>query len=67
MRHLYELCKQMMNVGDDDLKAYQKERLRIEENVEENQDDLNKTMEDIMQLQKDIDEAKGKLKTENDI
>ena len=67
MRHLYVLCKQMMNVSDDDLKAYQKERLRIEENVEENQDDLNKTMEDIMQLQKDIDEAKGKLKTENDI
>lgn len=57
----------MMNVGDDDLKAYQKERLRIEENIEDDQDDLNKTMEEIMQLQRDIDDAKGKLKTENDI
>ena len=63
MRHLYVLCKQMMNVGDDDLKAYQKERLQIEENIEDDQDNLDKTMEDIMQLQKDIDEAKGKLKT----
>jgi len=67
MRHLYELCKQMMNVSDDNLKTYEKERLRIEENVEDDQDDLNKTMEEIMQLQRDIDDAKGKLKTENDI
>ena len=64
MRHLYELCKQMMNVSDDNLKTYEKERLRIEENVEDDQDDLNKTMEEIMQLQRDIDDAKGKLKTE---
>ena len=63
MRHLYVLCKQMMNVGDDDLKAYQKERLRIEENIEDDQDILDKTMEEIMQLQRNIDEAKGKLKT----
>jgi peptidoglycan hydrolase CwlO-like protein len=67
MRHLYELCKQMMIVSDDNLKTYEKERLRIEENVEDDQDDLNKTMEEIMQLQRDIDDAKGKLKTENDI
>ena len=57
----------MMNVSDDNLKTYEKERLRIEENVEDDQDDLNKTMEEIMQLQRDIDDAKGKLKTENDI
>lgn len=63
MRHLYVLCKQMMNVSDDDLKAYQKERLRIEENIEDDQDNLDKTMEEIMQLQRNIDEAKGKLKT----
>ena len=63
MRHLYELCKQMMNVSDDNLKTYEKERLRIEENIEDDQDNLDKTMEDIMQLQRNIDEAKGKLKT----
>jgi peptidoglycan hydrolase CwlO-like protein len=53
----------MMNVSDDNLKTYEKERLRIEENVEDDQDDLNKTMEEIMQLQRNIDEAKRKLKT----
>ena len=63
MRHLYELCKQMMSVSDDNLKTYEKERLRIEENIEDDQDNLDKTMEDIMQLQRNIDEAKGKLKT----
>lgn len=64
MQHLYALCKEMMEVSDEEIEAYRKERELIEKSMSEEDDTSNSTINEIMQLQKDIDESKSKLKLE---
>ena len=64
IQHLYALCKEMMEVSDKEIEAYRKERELIEKSMSEEDDTSNSTINEIMQLQKDIDESKSKLKLE---
>lgn len=65
MQHLFAQCKQMMDVSDEELDAYRKERKQMEEEgVADEQDDRLLYVKKINQLQKDIDSAKEKLNIE---
>jgi hypothetical protein len=64
MRHLYALCKQMMEVTDDEIDAYQKEREQIEKSMCDDSGVRDSVYDEIIQLQKNIDESKAKLKME---
>ena len=65
MQRLFAQCKQMMDVSDEELDAYLKERKQMEE--EGVADELNERMlymKKVNQLQNDIDSAKVKLNVE---
>ena len=64
MRHLYALCKQMMEVTDDEIDAYRKEREKIEKSMCDDSGVRDSVYDEIIQLQKNIDESKAKLKME---
>ena len=64
MQHLYALCKKMMEVSDEEIEAYRKEREQMEKGMSDEDDTAGSTINDIMQLQKDIEEAMSKLKLE---
>lgn len=61
MRHLYVQCKQMMEVTDEELEAYRKEREQIERSISEEDQDTGSTIYEIIELQGSIDEAKANL------
>ena len=64
MQHLYALCKHIMKVDDNEVEAYRKEREQIENVVADDNGERDSVYEEIMQLQRDIDKAKAKLKLE---
>ena len=63
-QHLYAQCKQMMKVSDEEIEAYRKEREQIEKGMSEEDEDSDSIYNEIIQLQKSINESKAKLKLE---
>jgi hypothetical protein len=64
MKRKYAQCKQMMEVSDEEIEAYRKEREQMEKGMSDEDDTAGSTINDIMQLQKDIEKAMSKLKLE---
>ena len=64
LQHLYAQCKQMMEVSDEEIEAYRKKREQIDKALSESDESTDSIINEIMQLQMNIDEAKGKLKLE---
>ena len=64
LQHLYALCKQMMEVTDEEIETYRTEREQIEKAMSEEDDATGSTINEIIQLQKNIEESKAKLKLE---
>ena len=62
MQHLYAQCKQMMEVSDEEIEAYRKQREQIDKGMSDG--DADSVINGIMQLQMSIEEAKSKLKLE---
>ena len=62
LRHLYALCKQMMEVTDEEIDVYQKEREHIEKGLHEEDVVSDSIMNEIMELQRNIDELNVKIK-----
>ena len=62
LRHLYALCKQMMEVTDEEIDVYQKEREQIEKGLHEEDVVSDSIMNEIMELQRNIDELNVKIK-----
>ena len=63
-QQLYAQCKQMMKVSDEEIEAYRKEREQIEKDMSEEDEDSDSIYNEIIQLQKSINESKEKLKLE---
>ena len=61
MKCLFIQCKEMMDVTDEEIEAYRKEREKLDESMSE-ENGVNSTKNEVLQLQKRIDEAKEKLK-----
>jgi hypothetical protein len=64
MRHLYTQCKQMMEVTDEEIEVYRKERKQIEKGMTEEDEATDSIINEILQLQRKIKEPKAKLKLE---
>ena len=64
MRHLYAQCKQMMDISDEEIDAYCKEREQMDKGMTESGEATDSIINRIMQLQMNIDELKAKLKLE---
>ena len=62
LRHLYALCKQIMEVTDEEIDVYQKEREQIEKGLHEEDVVSDSIMNEIMELQRNIDELNVKIK-----
>ena len=62
MKHLYALCKQMMDVSDEEIEAYRNEREQIEKSMTDDEEDADSLNNEIFQKQKTIDELKSTLK-----
>ena len=62
MRRLYGQCKQMMEVSDEELEAYRKERAQIEKSMSKEDEATDAIIYEIIELQNSIDESKAKLK-----
>ena len=61
MRRLYDQCKQMMEVTDEELEAYRKERAKIEKDISKEDEATDAIIYEIIELQNSIDESKAKL------
>ena len=64
LQRLYAQCQQMMEVTDEDIEAYRKEREQIDKGMAEGDEAADSLINEIMQLQMIIDESKAKLKLE---
>ena len=64
LQRLYAQCKQMMEVTDEDIEAYRKERKQIDKGKSEDDEAADSLINEIIQLQMNIDESKAKLKLE---
>jgi len=64
LRHLYAQCKQMMEVTDEEIEAYRKEREQMEKGMSEEDEATDSIINEIIQLQRNIEESKAKLKLE---
>ncbi len=64
MRHLYAQCIQMMDVSEEEIEAYRKERERMEQGVSDDNDGKFTPEDEVIQLQRKIEDAKVKLKME---
>ena len=62
MQHLFTQCKQMMNITDEQIGTYQKEREKMEKNVSDNNESDDSIYNSYNQLQMKINDAKEKLK-----
>jgi hypothetical protein len=62
MKHLYALCKHMMDIADEEVEAYRKEREQIEKGLHEEDVVSDSIMNEIMELQRNIDELNVKIK-----
>lgn len=61
MQHLYAQCQQMMDVTDEEIEAYHRERQQMEAD-HKGADATTTKMEELLQLQKEIDKAKEKYR-----
>jgi hypothetical protein len=61
MRNIFKLCKEMMDVSDEELEAYLEERKEMEQGLGESSDENLVIINKITQKQKELDEAKKKL------
>ena len=64
MKRKYAQCKQMMEVSDEEIEAYRKKRELIDKALSESDEATDSIINEIMQRQTNIDEAKSKLKLE---
>lgn len=64
MQHLYAQCKQMMEVSDEEIEAYRKEREQLEKGNSEDNGTADSIIIERLQLQKTIDNLKAKQKLE---
>ena len=62
IRLLYTQCKQMMEVTDEELETYRKEREQIEKNIYEEKENADSDIYEIIELQNSIDKSKEKLR-----
>ena len=62
MQHLYAQCKQMMEVSDEEIEAYRKQREQIDKGMSGSDEQTDSFIDEIMQLQEKIDKSKAKLK-----
>ena len=64
MQSLYAQSKQMMEVSDEEIEAYRKQREQIDKGITESDEATDSIINELIQLQKNIDESKEKLKLE---
>lgn len=64
MQSLYAQSKQMMEVSDEEIEAYRKQREQIDKGITESDEATDSIINELIQLQKNIDESKEKLKME---
>ena len=62
MQQLFIQGKQMMSVSDEERDAYRKERERLKADMEDREKSRQSTMETVMQLQRDINAARERIK-----
>lgn len=61
MQHLFELCKKMMNVTDEQIEAYQKEREKIEKGFTDKTAVEDSILQEILQIEKKKTKAMEEL------
>ena len=61
LKHQYAMCKQIMDVTDEEIDVYRKEREKLEVSLSEKDEVSDAVTNEIIQLQKDIDASKAKL------
>ena len=62
MQQLFIQGKQMMSVSDEEIEAYRKERERLKADMEDREKNRQSTMETVMQLQREINAARERIK-----
>ena len=65
MQQRYALCKQLMDVTDEEIEVYRKEREALEGSLADDKVTLDAFAKEISQLQTEIDTLKAKLKLED--
>ena len=61
LKHQYAMCKQIMDVTDEEIDVYRKERDKLEVSLSEKDEVSDAITNEIIQLQNDIDASKAKL------
>ena len=61
LKHQYAMCKQIMDVTDEEIDVYRKERDKLEVSLSEKDEVSDAVTNEIIQLQNDIDASKAKL------
>ena len=61
MQHLFTLCKQMMEVTDEEIDAYRKQRQKMDKDMGDDRDSLKSKRNDLEQLNKSLLDAVKKL------
>jgi ABC-type dipeptide/oligopeptide/nickel transport system ATPase subunit len=61
MQQQYAQCKQMMEVSDEEIEAYRKQREQIDKGTSKGNEATDSIINEIKELQKSIDESKAKL------
>ena len=64
MQRQFAQCKQMMEVSDEEIEVYRKQRKQIDKGTDKNAESADSIINVIMQQQKSIEAAKAKLKME---
>ena len=64
MQRKYAQCKQMMEISDEEIDAYQKEREKIDKSMSGSGEDNDSIVQVMIQRQMIIQESKAKLKSE---
>lgn len=62
MQHLFAECKQMMDVTDEEMVTYRKEREKLEKNISDKKKSSESIENKVLEMQKKIENAKKKLK-----
>ena len=64
MRQLFIQCKQMMNISDEELEAYRREREQMDKGLSEDKDAEDSIWKEVNRLQEEIGAAREKLNLE---
>ena len=59
LKRQYAMCKQIIGVTDEEIEVYRKEREKLEASMSEKDGITDSVINEIIQLQKDIDESKA--------